>query len=658
MIYDRPIGFSAEEFFIDRLQSQYSALSEANHRMLPDFLCISPSRTGSTWLFSNLIQHPQIFVPSAKELDFFSSNWLNLGLRWYLKQFQGHEKAVKGDISPSYATLPQYRIQFLHKMIPNLKLIFIIRDPISRAWSDTKFYFKLRYEDPTCYTYDQMLRHMMSEGSLFTGDYQACLTRWLSVFPAHQILIAFFDEINKNPVPLIERIFRFLEVPCDIDWSTLPAHQIINAGSPSSLPDMFEPYLYSLYVPRTQELNSFLEERFEISLPNEWLESREVNNKFQLLYETAGIFNIYIYHGFFLAIPKHTELSNLTDGKIREAINNNNMFIGKAVDEVEHFANTISNYNEHRLNAYNNRGLYSDVLAAWVIEEDFYGYNIVLFRDKFFGLSHALGNIALPNLPKTKIERYIENGLIFIGSSLDEVRYRIAPEFIKESIIDKGRIRRDAAGWLNSERHKIEPLEELSEYNLVRIGDRVAAVAKSLGPVSILAERICERSIPPLILISDNLEEARTMAEAQTKASVVLRQREEELERLQTELRKQEERIISLTDDLSKRGEEIELLKAESDRKERDGLQTILVDCEQSYADLYMQLNERSRQIDSLASELSGSRDVLSSLHASLAEKTEENRMLKMETIDQGTRIKELESSLLSSQARLAVLRK
>ena len=50
-------------------------------RHLPQFLVISPSKTGSTWLADNLRCHPQIFVPAVKEVKYFSSlfKWLNLG---------------------------------------------------------------------------------------------------------------------------------------------------------------------------------------------------------------------------------------------------------------------------------------------------------------------------------------------------------------------------------------------------------------------------------------------------------------------------------------------------------------------------------------------------------------------------------------------------
>ena len=93
------------EFLAWWLQQSNVAFHEFASRR-PDFLVISPPKTASTWLADNLRCHPQIFVPAAKKVKYFSyySKWLDLN--WYLDQFSAAGGRVKGEVSPSYAILP------------------------------------------------------------------------------------------------------------------------------------------------------------------------------------------------------------------------------------------------------------------------------------------------------------------------------------------------------------------------------------------------------------------------------------------------------------------------------------------------------------------------------------------------------------------------
>ena len=110
----------------------------------PDFLIISPPKTGSTWLAANLRLHPQVFVPDIKEVKYFSSfhRWLDLG--WYLDHFAPAEGRLKGEASPSYAILPVERIRLVRRLFPDVKLIFLMREPVGRAWSHARHNHRYR----------------------------------------------------------------------------------------------------------------------------------------------------------------------------------------------------------------------------------------------------------------------------------------------------------------------------------------------------------------------------------------------------------------------------------------------------------------------------------------------------------------------------------
>src|SRR5215218_4326678 len=113
---------------------QQAGLPRHKLAALPDFLVVSPPKTGSTWLADNLRRHPGLFVPASKEVKYFSlfGDWL--GLEWYLDHFIAAGARLKGEASPSYALLPEERIRLVRDLMPGVKLIYLMRDPLARAW--------------------------------------------------------------------------------------------------------------------------------------------------------------------------------------------------------------------------------------------------------------------------------------------------------------------------------------------------------------------------------------------------------------------------------------------------------------------------------------------------------------------------------------------
>src|SRR5690242_1140117 len=92
-------------------QNHDAALAKSkliSHR--PDFLIVSPPKTGSTWLAEKLRRHAGVFIPAIKEVKYFSLYHKWLDLSWYLDHFVPGYGRVRGEASPSYALLPVERI--------------------------------------------------------------------------------------------------------------------------------------------------------------------------------------------------------------------------------------------------------------------------------------------------------------------------------------------------------------------------------------------------------------------------------------------------------------------------------------------------------------------------------------------------------------------
>src|SRR5215813_11373523 len=255
-------------------------------RLCPDFLIVSPPKTGSTWLAANFRCHPQLFVPAVKETRYCSSffKWLDLG--WYLDHFGPAAGRVKGEASPSYALLPVGRIRLIRRLLPPVKLIFLMREPIARAWSHAKHNY--RYAEAnfaSCTTSFKGLsdRHWREnfahEWPLASGDYLGQLRRWLSVFPREQLYVGFYESIARQPETLLRDLFAFLGVNPAVDLSSFPIVERILPGLADALAPSLEPSLHQLLHRRTVELTCFLREHFNLEPPPEWhgiLEAREV----------------------------------------------------------------------------------------------------------------------------------------------------------------------------------------------------------------------------------------------------------------------------------------------------------------------------------------------------------------------------------------------
>ena len=78
------------------------------------------------------------FAVDLKELKYFSNRFELEDLRNYLTHFHNGAEKIKGEASPSYSMLPTSTIRLIRALVPDLKLIYLMREPISRAWSHAR----------------------------------------------------------------------------------------------------------------------------------------------------------------------------------------------------------------------------------------------------------------------------------------------------------------------------------------------------------------------------------------------------------------------------------------------------------------------------------------------------------------------------------------
>lgn len=189
--------------------------------LVPDFVCIGSMRSGTSWLYRQLSQHPDIALARRKEVHYFD-RFLDSGAKmarlemtrrwWYAKFFLSGNLAgrVTGELTPAYVALAPDRLERFHRMMPRTKLVFAMRDPVDRAWSQLRKDFETAGVDPESCDAEQLLDGLVGPERL--SRYGPLIRPWLEFFPRDQLYAYYFEDMTADPQGGLERLARFLEV--------------------------------------------------------------------------------------------------------------------------------------------------------------------------------------------------------------------------------------------------------------------------------------------------------------------------------------------------------------------------------------------------------------------------------------------------------------
>lgn len=232
------------------------------------FLGIGAQKSGTSWLYEQLRCHPSLRFPAGKEVHFWDQHRTH-GLAWYAQLFPDNDGAANGEITPAYAILPEHRIAEIAAVLPEVRLIYLIRNPIERAWSSALMALR-RAEMRVSEASDAwFIDHFLSEGSLLRGDYELCLKRWFKYFSPDRILIERFERVHQAPRELLVCCAEHLGVDPEpfqgISDDALAAR--VHAGPDWPLRPSLWPALRELYGPRIERLSALLGEDF-----SDWLD--------------------------------------------------------------------------------------------------------------------------------------------------------------------------------------------------------------------------------------------------------------------------------------------------------------------------------------------------------------------------------------------------
>jgi hypothetical protein len=212
---------------------------------LPDFFILGAPKAGTTALHAALATHPQLLMSSVKEPKFFmcgeerprgqrgpgdahsAQEWIWRRDR-YERLFDGPPGLLRGESTPFYL-YDRKAQQRIADLVPNAKLIAIIRDPVDRAysnwlhlWSDGlepvgNFVEACGQEDARVAAGWAAFWHYQR-----LGRYGEQLQSLLTHFSFDQLLILRYRELVDSPTVTLNRICGFLGVDTDL-ISAVPA---------------------------------------------------------------------------------------------------------------------------------------------------------------------------------------------------------------------------------------------------------------------------------------------------------------------------------------------------------------------------------------------------------------------------------------------------
>ncbi len=177
---------------------------------LPNLVIIGGLKCGTTSLHHYLSLHPEIGMSRPKELNFFVSelNW-PLGSGWYASHFSGRDQ-VRGESSPHYTNEPRFSgvAGRMNELIPETRLIYVVRDPIERMLSHYLHNIAGGYEQRPL---EQALADPDS-AYVDRGLYAMQLDPYLARFPRERIEIVAQEDLKADREQTMRSLFSFLGV--------------------------------------------------------------------------------------------------------------------------------------------------------------------------------------------------------------------------------------------------------------------------------------------------------------------------------------------------------------------------------------------------------------------------------------------------------------
>ena len=257
----------------------------SSSRALPNFIIIGAVRCGTTSLYQNICEHPNVISAKQDEIGFFDSNF-HLGLEWYKSFFPKNDEIEKlkeetgfgitGEDTPFYFW-NKLSCDRILKTIPNCKLIVILRNPVNRAYSNYQLSVRNGKEDLSFEEVIGIEKKQLSNDGIYLDDeinlekfkhprsnlikgwYYEQLKIWIEKFSDEQILIISTEDLENNPQETMNTVFDFLELP----KYKMKKFQKLKFVKYKNMDDNIKQELFEYFKPKNEKLFSLINKKFK-----------------------------------------------------------------------------------------------------------------------------------------------------------------------------------------------------------------------------------------------------------------------------------------------------------------------------------------------------------------------------------------------------------
>lgn len=287
--------------------------------MVPDFLCIGAQKAGTTWLQENLARHPEIWLPPPKELHYFDHPHPGLPARlfnrkknhlrkarsylaqkfveklrepgreteypelawawrycmgrrsddWYAGLFPEIEGKIRGEVCPGYARVEADRVAEIARLMPRAKIIYLLRNPVERAWSSLSMHFRKGGDQLIdVVSAEEVLRRFESPKTRKHARYAANLESWQRSFPKDQLRVGFFEDLQSDPRAFLRSMLEFLGVRSDDAVLPEDVASRRNPGRAEVMPEPVARALARVVLPEAEAMHA----QFQNEHTRAWLE--------------------------------------------------------------------------------------------------------------------------------------------------------------------------------------------------------------------------------------------------------------------------------------------------------------------------------------------------------------------------------------------------
>ena len=285
--------------------------------MYPNVLGIGAQKAGTTWLHAHLKRHPGIWMPPIKEIHYFNDPsprrlitcvfagsrpgrkmrlrnvlrregrklmklrserplwWLRFFFlrrsdHWYGALFSPGPGQIAGEVTPNYAALEERVVARIHALMPRARIIYLLRNPIHRAWSQAAMHFGKNGHRGLHTIRDEEIQMFLERGDVSKhADYVKNLQVWERFYSPPQIFVAFYEQLVRDPRGLLREIYQFLGVDSSDRFIPETVGLKLGARRYPPIPDHFANSLAHRFYEGIEQAH----ERFANSHTAGWVES-------------------------------------------------------------------------------------------------------------------------------------------------------------------------------------------------------------------------------------------------------------------------------------------------------------------------------------------------------------------------------------------------